>query len=480
MLNIPYPKKLTSQIIFVILLVIIFSQLIGFFTFSNERRIALQVSTHRQIMFNINSIFKTLIEVPSEYHENIIREISNNDAYHISIDSTPIAKVHDYNKEEVKIKRHLEGLLDAEGLNVVFFDDHEGLFHWWRWSSWKQQVYHYLFGEKMPRLKSPGHHSHERYTFHGLQPEFTVSIKLPSNGWLNIKSFVAPTSILLGLPSIMTMLITGGLLISAAIFMTRRVTRPLASLAFAASRFGRGEIVEKIELFGPQDVQEAVRAFNNMQEKIDNFVKDRTQMLAAISHDLRTPITSLRLRSEFIENSSLKAMFIATLVEMENMTESILSFSKKDFHKEESCNINLYVLLDSIITDFVELKKEAHIEGIKDIIIRCRPISFKRALLNCIENSIKYSGEVYVSLTSIEEVAIITIQDNGLGIPDEYIDNVFEPFFKADQSRGSSGVGLGLSIARTIVCEHGGNISIKNKDDFGIIVTIQIPQVNKN
>lgn len=461
----------------VILVVIIFSQLIGFFTFANERRIALQASTQQQIIFNINSIFKTLVEVPKEYHENIIREISNNNAYRILIDTAPIAKAHNYNKEEVKFKRHLEELLDVENLNVKFFDDHKGWFHWWRWSSWKQQIYNYLYdyGPKTSQYQLSAHHSHEGYTFRGLQQELTVSIKLPSGNWLNIKSFVVPTSILLGLPSIMTMLITGGLLILTAILMTSRVTRPLASLAAAAGRFGRGEVVNKVELFGPQDVQEAIRAFNNMQERIDNFIKDRTQMLAAISHDLRTPITSLRLRTEFIENESLKKKFIATLVEMECMTEAILSFAKKDLNKEKSCKINLYVLLDSIVADFVDLRKKAHIEGTKDIIISCRPLSLKRALLNCIENSIKYSGEVYVSLNSMEGGAIISIQDNGPGIPEEYIDNIFEPFFKADKSRASPGVGLGLSIARTIISEHGGCISIKNKDDCGIIITIKIP-----
>ena len=171
------------------------------------------------------------------------------------------------------------------------------------------------------------------------------------------------------------------------ILMVRRITRPMAQLAAAAESVGRGETVAPLAEQGPRDVRQTTRAFNQMHERLQRFVQDRTRMLAAISHDLRTPITSLRLRAEFVEDEETRAKILETLDEMQRMTEATLAFAREEAAREETRTVDLGALIESLCQDLEEMGMDVAFAGADKTPYPCRPLSLKRAVRNLVENA---------------------------------------------------------------------------------------------
>ncbi|WP_271827386.1 ATP-binding protein [Commensalibacter communis] len=271
----------------------------------------------------------------------------------------------------------------------------------------------------------------------------------------------------------------------------RRLIAPVGTLAAAAERLGQDVNAPPLPETGPLEVARAARAFNNMAHRINRFVNDRTQLLLAIGHDLRTPITRLKLRSEFIEDPTLQKKFIADLDELESMIKATLDFGKDSARHEPIVSIDLTKLLHALIHELQEThpdKKENILlcEPTPHITTKARPISLKRALQNLMENALHYAGNVSVTL-KIEQLSsikdphhdkriVILIEDDGPGINEEALDHVFEPFVRMETSRNraTGGTGLGLSITRNIIHGQGGDITLNNRQPNGLCAKVTL------
>lgn len=319
-----------------------------------------------------------------------------------------------------------------------------------------------------------------------------IAFQLPDdNKWLNISYTLASpnpfTSATFPIAFFVMATATGLL----TLWGVRRLIAPVGTLAAAAERLGQDVNATPLPETGPLEVARAARAFNNMAHRINRFINDRTQLLLSIGHDLRTPITRLKLRSEFIEDPTLQKKFIADLDELESMIKATLAFGKDSTRHEPIVSLDITKLLQTLVHELQEThpdKKELILlrEPTPQITLKARPISLKRALQNLMENALHYAGNVSVTL-KIEYITtspdlhhdkrvIILIEDDGPGIDEASLEHVFEPFVRMEESRNraTGGTGLGLSITRNIIHSQGGDITLENRNPNGLCAKVTL------
>ncbi len=262
-----------------------------------------------------------------------------------------------------------------------------------------------------------------------------------------------------------------------AILLVRTMVAPLRALAGAADRIGRGPAVE-VPVAGPDEVRLVSRAFNDMQARIDRLITDRTQALAAVSHDLRTPITRLRLRAAFVADPEAQSAVDADLDEMDAMIDTTLAYLRGDVEPEEPRSADLVTILATLVDAAVDAGRPASFEGPRHSVLPLRALAIKRAFANLIDNALTYGGATRVRLRDTEACVVVTIDDSGPGIPDGELDAVFEPFRRLDPSRNSrtGGVGLGLAIARQAILREGGTVTLTNWPEGGLRAEVTIPR----
>lgn len=313
-----------------------------------------------------------------------------------------------------------------------------------------------------------------------------ISIKLTPDFWMNVEHKETEISTDWIAPLLLTMVIMMVLIVIIVSWVVRQLTKPLAALAIAAHDLGHGKQVAEIEETGALDVRRVTRSFNQMNKKVTRFVSDRTQMLAAISHDLRTPITSLRLRAEYIKDEELRNKMIPIIEEMREMTESSLQFSKDSATVEKTVNVDLTSLLETLTADYIDMSQPVELASFGNYPKTTLPLrlqSMKRALRNLIDNGLKYGKSVELDFTIKKDTKTIEIfiRDNGPGIDEKEFEQVFEPFYRIEKSRSkdTGGVGLGMSIAKGVIHAHGGEIELKNllkgNQTTGLEVKIILP-----
>jgi signal transduction histidine kinase len=262
-----------------------------------------------------------------------------------------------------------------------------------------------------------------------------------------------------------------------AAWAARWLIRPLAAFGQAADRLGRDLRGAAIDEQGPSEIRHAARALNEMQARLSRFVEDRTQMLAAISHDLRTPITRLRLRAEFVEDAEQRAKVLSDLDDMERMTDSVLAFARDEAGGEDPQPVDLTALIESLCNDAEDAGTPVTCAGALSAPVSGRPVALKRGFANLIDNAAKYGGGVAIQLRENGGDVAVEIDDDGPGIPDEDMEQVFAPFFRLDRSRGAGkGSGLGLSVARSIFRAHGGDVALSNRPEGGLRATVTLPR----
>jgi signal transduction histidine kinase len=292
---------------------------------------------------------------------------------------------------------------------------------------------------------------------------FGLAVPIANGFWLN--AVYAKPGAISGPPWFyyLSLGITAVLLSMVAVWAVRRVGRPLRHLTESAESLGRGEEVEPLPEEGAEDVRKMSVAFNRMQSRLHRFVEDRTRMIAAISHDLRTPITSMRLRAEFIEDEETRAKFISSLDEMKAMAESTLAFAREESTSEETRTVEMNALLGSLCADLSELGWQVEFsEKGERVPWRCRPDALRRALRNVIENAVRYGDRARVGLNVSADGLEVMVEDDGPGIAVADRERVFDPFVRLEDSRNrtTGGTGLGLSIARSILRNHGGDVEL--------------------
>jgi signal transduction histidine kinase len=303
-----------------------------------------------------------------------------------------------------------------------------------------------------------------------------IAVRLESGAWLNAAySKSIPNSIWTSQAAV-SLAITAVILSLIAIFVARSIARPMRRLAVAAEALGRGESIKPLPESGPDDIRQTAVAFNRMQERLERFVQDRTRMLAAISHDIRTPLTSLRLRAEFVADPDVQDKMLKTIGEIQTMTEAALAFVREEATAEATRTVDLPALVESLCDDLAELGHDVSFMEGPAINYRCRPDALRRAIRNLIENAVRYGERARVSVARTANSIDIVIEDDGPGIPDEVKEQVFAPFYRLEDSRNreTGGVGLGLSIARAIARHHGGDVVLNNRAK-GLHATISLP-----
>ena len=262
-----------------------------------------------------------------------------------------------------------------------------------------------------------------------------------------------------------------------ALFFVRRLTRPLSRLTQAVSRFGTNLEVEEVEESGPVDIRKAIRKFNTMQREVRDEIKRRTQMLASVGHDIRTPLTALRVKAELIENEEARDDIIAGIEKMERITASALDYVRGESISESKQHVDLRALIESECSEFEELGHQVSFEGESDVHYDCRPIALARAIRNLIDNSVKYAGSADVELVKGDECIEIWVLDSGPGIPDDQRAKVLNPFTRLSEARESDqgGLGLGLAITKAIVDGHDGVLKLERNGPKGLKASIQLP-----
>jgi len=264
-----------------------------------------------------------------------------------------------------------------------------------------------------------------------------------------------------------------------ALILLRTLTRPLRELANAADAIGYGTDVTVSER-GSDEIRHLAKAFNAMQARISALIADRIQALAAVSHDLRTPITRLRLRAGFIDSGGQKAID-ADLDEMESMIDSTLAYLRGDVEVEEPRMLDYSALLLTLVDSAVDRGLSATFSGPLHVFLVARATGLKRAFANLIDNALTYGGAARVNLTKDNSTIVVTIDDDGPGIPEEALIRAFEPFYRLEssRSRGTGGVGLGLTIARQAILREMGTIRLLNRPGAGLRAEVTIPLRNE-
>lgn len=461
-----WPKSLAGQLIALLLIALVVSQGVTLWLFAGERRVALVELARNVILSRTGSLVRWLDASPPDQHADILGAVSNpflrfwiseEPALQQTGRSPADARLADLLREEIGDDRDLR--IDV------------------------------LRRPPMPAHKAGGGEDGEapgspRATarWRDAPTLLTLSVALADGRWLNGTSrFRVPRNTLT--PVWVAIGLMAAAIVLIIVVSVRRLTRPLRDLSAAAERLGRGERIEPIRPQGPSELDGVIHAFNDMQDRLTRFVQDRTRMLGAISHDLRTPITSLRIRAEFIEDDENRDKMIETLDEMQRMVEATLSFARDEASREEAARIDLGEFLDAIAEDYRAMGQDvAFTPAERRLFAVCRPLSLKRALRNLLDNALRYAGQAELGIDQRGGTISILVEDRGPGIPEQRLRDVFEPFVRLEESRSGAtgGIGLGLSIARSIVHAHGGTLELANRDGGGLRARITLPGVTPN
>jgi signal transduction histidine kinase len=263
-----------------------------------------------------------------------------------------------------------------------------------------------------------------------------------------------------------------------AYLVTRMTVRPLKQLAQAAKDLGNDINKPPLELTGASEIRQASAAFNAMQARIRQYIAQRTEMLAAITHDLQTPLTRLRLRLEKVNDAELQEKLIGDLSAMQQMIREGLDLARSMDTNGTMQKLDLDSLLDSVCADAIDAGQQVDLKGSAGMALLGRPLDVRRCLVNLIDNAVKYGHKAHVTVERLAGAARIRIRDEGPGIPQDQLARVFEPFYRLEtsRSRASGGTGLGLTIARNIAEQHGATLSLANGDAGGLEATLTVPE----
>ncbi|MEQ1819864.1 MAG: ATP-binding protein [Terricaulis sp.] len=306
--------------------------------------------------------------------------------------------------------------------------------------------------------------------------EAIISVRLSNGSWLNATARLpgprpTPTSAIIG--ALISIIIVG---IGAAL-VARQIGRPLSDLANAARALGSGQTNVSAPVSGPEDVRRASTAFNVMAERLGRQLNRQRQMLWALSHDLRTPITAIRLRAELIEDEAERQRLLASVAEMETLTEQALSLARAGASEEERSAVDLAEIARTLCGELQDMGVSIRAEANEPLMAECRPTEIARAMRNLAENAAKYGGGgIMRAYRNDANEAVVEVLDDGPGVPPDLLARLTAPFFRADEARSQTkGAGLGLAITQAIADSHGGRLVLENRTPKGFSAKLVLP-----
>ncbi|MBH0238557.1 ATP-binding protein [Methylobrevis albus] len=486
-----FPRSMAWQLVALLIAVALAAQALTLVLLVDERRNAIQIANREQVLSRTASLVRLIEETPASVHQRIL-DTASGGRLTFTVDPEASVTRAPQSRGEIAVTGALSEMLDdAPDIRAAIdIDRPPRPRDRAREAERKAAEGGPETAEERIRREQRAAERLERWRAREAERErdgrprhgaagvtAAISVPLADGRFLNVFAQFGPPPPLLGPAFYSTLAITLAMVLVVALSV-RRITRPLRALGEAADRFGRGESVAQLPETGPIEVKQATAAFNAMQERIGRFVTDRTRLLGAISHDLRTPLTALRLRAEFVDDDEIRAKLIETIDEMSRMTEATLAFAREDASHEPARAVDLAALVAAVADDFADMGEavSADVPARLDLVVR--PTALRRALRNLIENALRYGGAARVTLKEGTDDLSIRIDDDGPGIPPDRMDDVFEPFLRLETSRSqdTGGVGLGLATARSIVHAHGGEIRLANRPEGGLSATIHLPR----
>ena len=452
-------KGFRGQITALVILVLCFAQLLSLWLFIDERSLAVQTALGIETAGRAANVARLIEEAPVSLHKDIVAA-ANSPLVQFDLAETPavIDTSHDHTGS---IEARIRALLGDSFTRDIRVEVHEI----------EADVL------PLPNLSPEMAEIHtEMMEGHLAAIEMELSIALSGGQWLNVGTRFERPPIQWTRNSTLSFMITAAVMLLAVFwFFLSRLTRPLQNLAEAADRIGRGDEDQSINLDGPKEVQELTSSFNRMQKRLARFVGNRTQMLSALAHDLKSPLTALRVHAELVDDQETKRGLVTSLNEMEQMVDATLEYGTSVGASEVLQSVRLENFLQELQLDAFPTVK--FLPG-PSVQLRIKQQAMKRALRNLIENALRYGERPKVSWEVSKNQVMIIVDDEGPGIPDEEIERVFEPFARLEASRSldTGGHGLGLAIARSIALEHGGSLTLSNRSQGGFRASIVLPR----
>ncbi|MGH1332017.1 MAG: ATP-binding protein [Paracoccaceae bacterium] len=454
-------NTLRVQLVILVVAALTAAQLISLWFFADERSLAVRAALGFEAAGRAANVARLIEEAPEDLRLSVLRA-ANSPLVRFDLASEAIVQHTDHSDGGL-VEARIRALLDDDYSRDIRVELHE------------------IEGQILPLP----HLSQEMAEMHMAMMrgelsavEMNLSIAIAGGSWLNVGTRFERPPIQWPVYSMLTFALSAAAILVAIFwFLMTRLTGPLRRLVGAADRLGRGEDITDLPMVGPTEVRDLTATFNRMQERLTRFVADRTRLLAALGHDLRSPLTAMRVQAEMVDDEETRDSLVASVEEMQSMVEATLTFARGLAGSEEPEHVIIGDFLKALKSDMIthfDLEVGPMIEA------RIRPHALRRALRNVIENADRYGGKTRVTFHSRSDEFIIAVDDSGPGIPAPELERVFDPFFRLEQSRSleTGGHGLGLSIARTIVRAHGGDISLSNRDEGGLRATIAIPLAN--
>ncbi len=445
-----WPRGLRGQLIVLLLGALVAAQVASLALFLDEREHAVRISAAKEAASRVLNLARELESLPGSLHATVLRAAKSRDV-RFSIGASSLAR----DETSQPLER-----LTRKVIHVVRAPPDRAL---------------------GVALGKPDPNETDRRDYHGDWDddpyELVVSVALTDGRWVNARIDLGRPPLQWAWPALVSVVLSVVAVVVVVWLVVGRIAGPMDALANAAERLGHGETPEPLPLKGPGEVQSVTDAFNSMAERLTRLLAERSRMLAAIGHDLRSPVTAMRIRLEMLEDDESRQRLEACLDEIQSLVEAALALARGTAAGEPSAPVRLRDLLEEVVAELRESGGRAHLSAPEEITVTARPAGLKRAVRNIAENAVRYGDAARIALLGEGGAARIIIEDDGPGIPDADRERVFEPFVRLEESRcrDTGGSGLGLAIARAVIDSHGGSVVLEDAPGGGTRATITLP-----
>ncbi|PWB57098.1 MAG: histidine kinase [Bradyrhizobiaceae bacterium] len=463
------PSSLFGQTLLVLVAGLIVSHLAGSWIYTSDREQAVRAVGGFAAAQRITNLTRLVREAPREWRERIVAALSD-ETFRVSLSPRPPALAP--GDDDLPMAQAIAQFLAAE---LSLGPGQEARVS----ASLADRP---LFGGGR-RMMGHGPMMHRFGEYGGLGGfggfrDLQVAVPLADGQWLSFTTGLPHSGPSFSRQFLVSMGLMALIILAVSAWAVRRVTAPLASLSAAAERLGSDLNAPPMPEAGTIEMRQASQAFNRMQARLRGLIANRTHLLVAISHDLRTPLTLLRLRAENIDNAAERDRMLNSIAEMDAMIAEALRFARDEATGEAGRPTDLAALVQSVVDDMADAGLPVTMDPAAPVVFGCRPDALKRAVRNLLDNAIKYGKTARASIDVDAKTIAISIDDDGPGIPAQDLARVLEPFYRVEgsRSRETGGIGLGLAITRSIAQSHGGELRLSNRPEGGLRATIALPR----
>ncbi|MCU7917056.1 MAG: HAMP domain-containing protein [Candidatus Thiodiazotropha sp. (ex Epidulcina cf. delphinae)] len=463
------PKSLFGRLVLVLLTGLVLAQLLSAFILLRDRGQVLYESIRENLIHRTGGIVRLLDSLPSLDRQQLLPLLASPEL-RITLSDQPISIPQTIQDSGLASKVVRDQLLKQLPQHTEIRVSLEGSVMEPQMPSMHRR---HMMGDGL--MSGPWAYMHGLHT---MARFIHVQVQLQDGSWVSFEHglpehiFNWPARLLI----VLAVLLVSVILLS--LISVGSIIRPLRNLRQAAEGLGKDIRQLPLQETGPTEVKETAKAFNTMQNRLKNYIEDRAGILAAVSHDLKTPLTRIRLRTDLMDDEELRAKTQKDLDDMESMVSATLDFMRGTETRERSQHLDLMALLESVQGDMQEAGKHVQLKEQTIEPYNGKPLALQRCIVNLVENAVRYGGQADIRVEDSKAEVVIFIDDNGPGIPEDALEKVFEPFFRLENSRAqkTGGTGLGLGIARNIARSHGGELTLYNRARDGLCVKLNLPR----